>query len=70
MTTMLSNTFMLSNMFSKALRRSVFILFLTFGLSACVSTIIGTTVDATIEVAKTPFKVGGAVIDVVTGDDD
>lgn len=39
-------------------------------LSACVSTIIGTAVDATIEVAKVPFKVGGAVVDVVSGKDD
>ncbi len=34
------------------------------------STIIGTAVDATIEVAKVPFKVGGAVIDVVSDDDE
>ena len=39
-------------------------------LSGCIGTIIGTTVDAAIEVAKVPFKVGGAVVDVVTGDDD
>jgi len=45
-------------------------IFLTLGLSACVSTIIGTAVDTTIEVAKVPFKVGGAVIDVMTGDKD
>ena len=39
-------------------------------LSGCASTIIGTAVDATIEVAKVPFKVGGAVVDVVTGDEE
>ncbi|MCX4027703.1 NF038104 family lipoprotein [Endozoicomonas sp. SM1973] len=39
-------------------------------LNGCVSTIIGTAVDATIEVAKVPFKVGGAVIDVVSDDED
>lgn len=38
--------------------------------SGCVGTIIGATADAAIEVAKVPFKVGGAVIDVATGDDD
>lgn len=43
---------------------------LALGLSACVSTVVGTVVDTTIEVVKVPFKVGGAVIDVVTGDDD
>lgn len=45
------------------------ILLLT-SLSGCVSTIIGTAVDVTIEVAKVPFKVGGAVVDVVSGNDD
>lgn len=39
-------------------------------LNGCASTIIGTATDAAIEVAKVPFKVGAAVIDVVAGDDD
>lgn len=39
-------------------------------LSGCVGMIIGTAVDATIEVAKVPFKAGKAVVDVVVGDDD
>ena len=34
-------------------------------LSGCVSTVVGAVVDTAIEVAKVPFKVGGAVIDVV-----
>jgi hypothetical protein len=38
-------------------------------VSGCASTIIGTATDAALAVAKTPFKVGGAVIDVVTDDD-
>ncbi len=38
------------------------------GLQGCVSTIVGAVVDTTIEVAKVPFKVGGAIIDVATGD--
>lgn len=46
------------------------LIFVISVLSGCVSTIIGTAVDATIEVAKVPFKVGGAVIDVVSDDDD
>jgi hypothetical protein len=36
----------------------------------CAGFIIGTTTDAAIAVAKIPFKVGGAVIDVATGDED
>lgn len=51
-------------------RSIVVAIVLTIGLSACVSTVVGTVVDTTIEVVKVPFKVGGAVIDVVTGDDD
>ena len=46
-------------------------LFVTcLSLQGCIGTIIGTTVDAAIEVAKVPFKVGGAIIDVATGDKD
>ena len=54
----------------KMLRSFACAIFLMLGLSACVSTIVGTAVDTTIEVAKVPFKIAGAVIDVVTGDDD
>ncbi len=49
-------------------------LILAFGLCllpvACVGTVVGTAVDATIEVAKVPFKVAGAAVDVVIPDDD
>ena len=38
-------------------------------LQGCVGTIVGTAVDTTIEVAKVPFKVAGAVMDVATDDD-
>ena len=41
-----------------------------FSLQGCVGAIIGTTVDAAIEVAKIPFKVGGAIIDVAKGGKD
>lgn len=54
----------------KKMRSLACAILLTLSLSACVSTIIGTAVDVTIEVVKVPFKVGGAVVDVVTGDDD
>jgi hypothetical protein len=39
-------------------------------LSGCIGTVIGAATDATIAVAKVPFKVGGAVVDVVKGDDE
>ena len=37
-------------------------------LQACLGTIVGATADVAIEIVKVPFKVGGAVIDVVSGD--
>jgi len=39
-------------------------------LQGCVGLVIGTATDAAIAVAKVPFKVGGAVIDVVAGDEE
>ena len=54
---------------SRLIRLSVIIL-LCASLSGCVGTLVGAVVDTTIEVAKIPFKVGGAVVDVVTGDED
>ena len=38
--------------------------------SGCAGTIIETTTDAALAVGNTPFKVGGAVIDVLNGEDD
>ena len=43
---------------------------LSLSASGCIGMVIGQTADAVVEVAKVPFKVGGAVIDVATGDDD
>ena len=43
---------------------------LALATSGCIGTIIEETTDAVIAVGKVPFKVGGAVIDVATGDDD
>jgi len=37
-------------------------------LSGCVGRIVGAAVDTTIEVAKVPFKVGAAAVDVATPD--
>lgn len=36
----------------------------------CIGQAIETTTDAVIAVGKVPFKVGGAVVDVVTGDEE
>lgn len=51
--------------------RRMFVIALLSALSAgCIGTVIGQTTSAAVEVAKVPFKVGGAVVDVATGDDD
>lgn len=36
-------------------------------LNGCLGTIVGTAADVTIEVAKVPFKVAGAAVDVANG---
>lgn len=48
------------------------LLLLCFSLSSCVGAVVGAAVDTTIEVAKVPFKVAGAAVDVIVpdGDDD
>lgn len=46
------------------------LLSLCISLQACLGTIVGQTVDVAIEIVKVPFKVGAAVVDVVSGDDD
>lgn len=48
----------------------VILLVAPFSLSGCVGTIIGATVDTAIEVVKVPFKVGKAVVDVASDDDE
>lgn len=47
-------------------------LLLLLSLTGCVGAIVGAAVDTTIEVAKVPFKVAGAAVDVIVpdGDDD
>ena len=54
----------------KSLIRVIMIIAVSFSLNACVGKIVGAAVDTTIEVAKVPFKVAGAAIDVASGDDD
>ena len=38
--------------------------------SCIVSTVVGTTVDTTLEVAKVPFKVAGAAVELATSEED
>tara|TARA_B110000093_G_C12904119_1_gene381727 strand:+ start:566 stop:844 length:279 start_codon:yes stop_codon:yes gene_type:complete len=38
-------------------------------LSGCIAVVVGAVVDTTIEVAKVPFKVAGAAVDVIVPDD-
>ena len=39
-------------------------------LFSCVGAVVGAVVDTTIEVAKVPFKVAGAAVDLAGPDDD
>lgn len=39
-------------------------------LGGCVATAVSTAVDVTTEVIKVPFKVGGAVVDAVSSDEE
>ena len=50
--------------------RTLITIALALLLQGCVGTVIGAATDIVVETAKVPFKVTGAVIDVVTGDDD
>lgn len=43
---------------------------LACSLTACVGTIVETTTDAALAVAKVPFKAGGAIVDVISDDAD
>lgn len=52
------------------LRQQLILCCLCIALSSCVGAVIGTAVDATVEVAKVPFKVAGAAVDVIVPDDD
>jgi len=51
------------------LKRVITLALLGLLLSGCLGAVVGTAVDVTLEVAKVPFKVAGAAIDVVTSDD-
>lgn len=53
----------------KTIQRLLVLSLLPLSLQGCVGFIVGTAVDVAIEVAKVPFKVGAAVVDVATGGD-
>lgn len=57
-------------MFNVLLRSTLLAFCITLG--SCVGTVVGAAVDTTIEVAKVPFKVVGAAVDLAIpdGDDD
>lgn len=46
------------------------LLFAALFLQGCAGFLLGQATDLAIETAKVPFKIGGAVIDVVAGDDE
>lgn len=52
--------------------RSIMVAALCVLLFSCVGAVVGAAVDTTIEVAKVPFKVVGAAVDLAVpdGDDD
>ncbi|NND83302.1 MAG: hypothetical protein HKN50_12815 [Gammaproteobacteria bacterium] len=52
------------------MKKIIVIVFLATQLSGCLGTAVGLVVDTAIEVAKVPFKVAGAVIDVAMPDGD
>lgn len=50
--------------------RSLMLAALCLVLFSCVGVVVGAVVDTTIEVAKVPFKVVGAAVDLAVPDDD
>jgi hypothetical protein len=50
--------------------RSLMLAALCLLLFSCVGAVVGAVVDTTIEVAKVPFKVAGAAVDLAVPDDD
>lgn len=52
------------------MKKMVLSLLLMLVLNGCIATAVSTVVDVGVEVIKVPFKVGGAIYDGVTGDDE
>jgi len=53
----------------RVMKQWIFIVLSPLALQGCVGTLVGAVVDTTIEVAKVPFKVGKAVVDVASSDE-
>ncbi len=54
----------------KQLSRVVIMFMLSLSLSGCLGLIVGSAIDIGLEVAKVPFKVAKAAVNVVSSDDD
>ena len=50
--------------------RTLPVVLVCLGLTACAGTVVGTVADVAIEAAKIPFKIAGAVVDVAIPDGD
>jgi hypothetical protein len=46
------------------------LIILLFSLSGCVGAVVGTAADLAVEAVKVPFKVGGAIVDAVSDDEE
>lgn len=69
-TAAIGNLFMNSNFYYSNCRNFVCAIGMCLALQGCVGTVVGAVVDTTIEVAKVPFKVVGAAVDLAIPDDD
>ena len=58
------------NKFNKDPWKLFCVISIILSLQSCVGIIVGTAVDTTIEVAKVPFKVVGAAVNLDDDDDD
>lgn len=52
------------------MKKLLLLLTTLFFLQGCVSMVVGAATDTAIAVAKVPFKVGGAIIDAVSDDEE
>ena len=62
---------MLKNTEVLRIRRLMYFLLVgAVSLSSCMGVVVGTAVDATLEVAKVPFKVAATAIDIAVPEDE
>jgi hypothetical protein len=52
------------------IKEIIMIFALLLCVQGCAGMIVGAIADTAIEIAKIPFKVGGAIADVIMGDDE